>query len=784
MRILSRSIFREVWSSATLGLALLTFVLFLQRLSRLFEIMVRSSAPPATVGQLFLLAIPFTLPYTVPLAVLVGTLIALSRMSGDGEITAMRAAGVPSRVVIAPVLTLAGLGFIITAFATLWLTPWSQYQTDRTLNKMVAAELTADVQPRIFEEQFPNTILYVGDVIPEGHMFRWRNIFMADLTPPDSRKSQGHESGDLPRITVAPEALATPDIPHDRIQLSMQNGSTYEVGKAVTDFYSTRFHRGEDLLEAQKPGEVRIIRAVTELDTRPLYKLAYQEKDVDPLKRIEARIEFHERLALPPACILLALLGVPLGVYSRRGGKSTAFVLTIALAFLYYMGLITMIGLARQRTLPTGIAVWTPDIVFAVIGLLLLLRLDTPGDRDWMSIVRGWYTTIIESLRGVVPANPGAAPSRLLLRIPFLPQLVDTYVLSSFLFYFVVLLVSLVTMAEVFTFFELLSDIIKNHIAMARVGEYLFYLAPHLIYDSTPVSVLVAVLICFGLLTKYNEVTAFKACGVSLYRLSIPVLVAAAGLSVLLFAFDHYYVPGANQKQDALRNEIKGRPPQSSERPDRKWILGGKGSRIYYYKYFDPRQRVMAGVNVYEVDPSTFRLVRYIAAERAHWEPQLNLWVFENGWSRDTAVDGDTLNDFSGRVASFAELNEGPDYFLKEVVPSKQMNFRQLADYINELQQGGFDTISLQVQFYEKFSVPLFALIMAMISIPFAFLTGNRGAMAGVGVSLGIAFSYWVVGALFEQVGNVNLLPAAVAAWSPDALFALAGLYFYSRMNT
>ncbi|MGA3025314.1 MAG: LptF/LptG family permease [Bryobacteraceae bacterium] len=784
MRILSRSIFREVFSSAMLGAALFTFVLFLERMSKLFELMVRSSASPATVAQLFLLAIPFTLTFTIPLGVLVGTLIALSRMAGDGEITAMRAAGVPSRVVIAPVLTLATLGLLVAAFTTLWLKPWSLWQTDRTLNRMVAAQLTADVQPHVFDEQFPNTILYVGDVIPEGPVFRWRNIFMADLTPPDSRKSQGHESGDLPRITVATEALAAPDVKHNRIQLSMQRGNTYDVGKSVADFYSTRFQHGEELLEAQKPEDVKFIRSVTELDTRPLYRLAYKEKDVDPLKRIEARIEFHQRLALPPACILLALLGVPLGVYSRRGGKSTAFVLTIALAFLYYMGLITMIGLARQKTLPTGPAVWTPDIVFALIGLFLLLRLDIPGDRDWLSMARGWLTSLIESLRGVLPEGPGAAPSRLFLRIPFLPQLVDTYVLSTFLFYFAVLLASLVTMAEVSTFFELLSDIIRNHIAMSRVGEYLFFLAPHLIYESTPVSVLVAVLICLGLLTKYNEVTAFKACGVSLYRLSIPILVASAGLSGALFAFDHYYVPGANKRQDAIRNEIKGRPPQTSERADRKWILGGRGSRIYYYKYFDPRQRVMAGVTVYEVDPATFRLVRYVAAERAHWEPGLNLWVFENGWSRDTAVDGDTLNDFSGRVASFAELNEGPDYFLKEVVPSKQMNFQQLADYISELQQGGFDTISLQVQFYRKFSVPLFALIMAMISIPFAFLTGNRGAMAGVGVSLGIAFTYWSVSALFEQVGNVNLMPAAAAAWSPDALFALAGLYFYSRMST
>jgi LPS export ABC transporter permease LptG/LPS export ABC transporter permease LptF len=784
MRILSRSIFREVLQSSVLGLSLFTFVLFLERMSTLFGLMMRSSAPPSTVGRLFLLALPFTLNFTIPLGVLVGTLIALSRIAGDGEITAMRAAGVPSRVVIAPVMTLAMLAFLLTAFATLWLTPWSWYQTDLTLNRMAAAQLTAEVQPHVFDEQFPNTILYVGDVIPEGRFFRWRNIFMADLTPPGQQKSQGHDSGNLPRITVATDALAVPDVPHNRIQLSMHQGNTYDVGKAASDFYSTRFQRGEDLLQAQKPEDVRISRSVRELDTRPLYRLAFKTKDVDPTKRVEAQIEFHQRLAFPPACILLALLGIPLGVYSRRGGKSTAFVLTIALAFLYYMGLITMIGLARQRALPAGIAVWTPDIVFAVLGLLMLLRLDLPGDRDWMSMARGWFTSAIESLRSVLPAAAVGAPSGFLPRIPFLPQLIDTYVLSGFLFYFVVLLGSLVTMAEVFTFFELLSDIIRNHIAMSRVGEYLFFLAPHLIYESTPVSVLVAVLICLGLLTKYNEVTAFKACGVSLYRLSIPILVASVGLSVALFAFDHYYVPGANKRQDAIRNEIKGRPPQTSERADRKWILGGHGSRIYYYRYFDPAHRVMAGVQIYEIEPATFRLVRYISAERAHWEPGLNLWVFENGWSRDTAADGDTLNDFSGRVTSFAELNEGPDYFLKEVVPSKQMNFQQLASYIDELRQGGFDTIALQVQFYEKFSVPLFALIMAMISVPFAFLTGNRGAMAGVGVSLGIAFAYWSVSALFEQVGNVNLLPAAVAAWSPDALFALAGLYFYSRMHT
>src|SRR5581483_11046014 len=146
MGLLSRAIFREVANNALLGTVLFTFVLFLQRIGRLFEILVRSSAPPKTVAHLFGLAIPFTLTFTVPLGVLVGVLIALSRMSGDGEITAMRAAGVPSRKVIAPVLTFAMFATALTAAATLWLTPYSTWRTYQILTQLVAAALTAEVQ--------------------------------------------------------------------------------------------------------------------------------------------------------------------------------------------------------------------------------------------------------------------------------------------------------------------------------------------------------------------------------------------------------------------------------------------------------------------------------------------------------------------------------------------------------------------------------------------------------------------------------------------------------------
>jgi len=770
MGLIGRTVFLEIASRALLGTVLFTFVLFLRRVSQLFEQLVRGSAAPETVGYLFLLLLPPVLTFTIPVGVLVGTLIALSRMSADAEVTAMRASGLSSRRLLRPVLGFALAGTMITAAMSTWLTPFSIRQTYKVLNKLIAAQLTAEIQERVFAEQFPDTILYVGNVIP-GPVVRWRNVFLADISPPDKRKkTTSAQPGDGPRITTATEAIATPDVDRNRIQLTLMNGSTHEIGQDYTQYFSTSFPILEQALDAARKNEIR--------------PREYLAMDMGPLMRetaVEARLELHNRLALPLACILLALVGTPLGLSSRKGGKSSAFVLTVIIAFLYYMGQVTLIGLARQRTLPVEVAMWLPNAILLIIGSVMVFRMERPGDRDIIGGIRSGVQSIYSSFRGNLPS---ASPSAWMRTLRLGPQIIDNYVLSGFLFYFGLLLASFVLMTHVYTFFELLSDILKNGITMSLVGKYLFYLTPKLVYDSTPVSVLVAVLVTFGILTKNNEVTAMKACGVSLYRLAVPVFLAATALSVGLFAFDHYVIPDANKTQDAIRAQIKGRPTQTYLRPDRKWIFGMGSSRIYYYKYFEPTDGVMVDVHVYELKPDTFGLKRHVFAERARWEPALNAWIFQDGWWRDFENGKESFHPFKGQTSTFPEMQEPPGYFLKEVKQDKQMNFRELASYIRELQQSGFDTIRLQVQYHKKFATPLFAVIMALISVPFAFVAANRGATAGIGVSFGIAIAYWAVSQLFEQVGNVNQLPAIIAAWAPDAVFSLFGLYFLARMRT
>jgi len=779
--LLSRTLFREIFTSATLGSVLLTAVLFLETSRKLFTFIVSNSGPAKQVAYLFFLVLPQTLPFTLPLGVLIGTLIALSRKSSDGEITAMRASGIPGTRVAGAVLTFAFLGLCVTAASSLWLKPWSIRESLRVTNELIARQLNAEIEPRVFDERFPNTIVHVNDIAGG----RWRQVFLADLTPSEDR-------GDAPSVTLATEAIATADPEQNRIQLTLKNDSHYEATKDIAVYRVQTSPDGTQALQAKAPEAVRAARSATATDTLPLYRSAYgkAEPGGDPTALLEAQIELQQRLALPVACLVLALAAIPLGISSRRRGKSPAVVLTAALAFIYYMGLITMTGMARQGALPVGLAVWVPNIVFALGGLLLMSRLESMGVRDYVGAITGAVSSVSRLFRwnrgtpsDGLPATPRVRKSRR-SAFAFLPQIMDGYLIGSFLFYFFVSLATFVLMTHMYTFFELLSDIIKNRIPLERVWTYLFYVTPRFVYEMTPVSVLTSVLVVFGVLTKNNEVTAFKACGVSVYRLTLPILVVSLLLSGSMFAFDHYVVPQADRRQDAIRAEIKGRPPQTFLNPDRKWIYGTE-DRVFYYRGYDPVQNLMVDVNVFEIDPATFRLTRHIKAGVARWEPAISAWVFQNGWSRDMkGTEFGPFIDFANQTHVFPEITEKPDYFVKEAIQSQQMNFLELRAYIDELNQREFDTIAFQVQFYKKFSVPLFAFILAMVSVPFAFQAGNRGAMAGVGISIAIFIAYKAIGLLFEQLGNLSQLPPAYAAWSPDAVFFLAGTYFLARVRS
>ena len=784
MRILTRYILGEILSHALIGCALFSFILFMPHLPQILETVVRNSSSFTSVFEIFLFTLPNLFWVTIPMSVLVGILLGLSRLAADSEIVAMRASGLGIGYFVRVSSIVAVGGTMLGLVNSLYIAPRANQAILDMEHSLAASQASYQIQPRVFYEDFHNAVLYVQNVRSGTGASNWDQIFMAELSDPSS-----------PKITTAASATVVAESTQELL-MRLRNGEQHETSPGQPDQYNVSTFSTTDLpLRLSPQSDVHLGRMDTAIYAVPTGALIERIKGMDNGRdRKRYLIELNNRFSYPAACLVLMLVGVPLGVVSRRGGKSSGFVFTLLLVILYYIMSYTGVALARQDKMPVGLAVWLANLLFAAAGVFLL----------WQMASGGRVLSAIVNLASRMPKSGSAGPfhetsaivSRFLdrlqprtsrkTRIAF-PRILDGYVIRQFLGTFFTVLCGFVLLMLVFTYFELVGDTIRNHISITTVGLYLLNLTPSMLYTIAPLAVLIGALVTFGVLNRNSEIIAMKATGISLYRLVVPIVSIAGILAVSLFLFDELYLPQANRRQEALRNQIKGRPPQTVLHPEQTWIFGqprkGEPARIFYYKFFDHDRDEFAGLSVFEFDSSTFALSRRIYAARVFWDTDAHAWKFQNGWARDFQGANQTMfRQFIN--TNFSEMHEEPGYFKKESVQSQEMNFGQLDRYIRDLRQSGFDTMRLRVALWHKLAYPLIAVVMAMIAIPFALSMGRRGSLTGIAVAVGIALTYWVVDGLFTAMGNVNYLPAPMAAWSSDVLFGLAGGYLLLRTPT
>jgi LPS export ABC transporter permease LptG/LPS export ABC transporter permease LptF len=741
---------------------------------------VHNSSTFTSVVEVVLFMLPNFLMVTIPMAVLVGVLLGLSRLASDSEIIAMRASGMGIGYFVSVASIVAVGGTLLGLANSLYVAPRAN-QAILAMDKALAMQASYEIEPRVFDEDFHNFVLYVQDVRSGTGAANWRQVFMADTTDLTT-----------PLITTAASATVSNDSSQELL-MRLRDGSRHETVAGQPQQYNISTFDFTDLpLASSQQNEAHLGRLDTAIYAMPMKEL-WAHTHGPQSKRFQ--IEMQKRFAYPAACLVLMLVGVPLGVTSRRGGKSSAWVATLALVVVYYSLSLIGIALAKQNWISAFLAVWMANLLFSAGGIFLLWQMASGG--RVLNAVATWASRF-QKPRSAVPVKPFGSPlSGLLSRfqsrrrrtkaLTVFPRILDKYVMREFLGTFFLVLAGFVMLILVFTVFDLLKDILSHDISWFTVGDYLINLTPSMIYQITPLAVLIAVLVTFGVLNRNSEIIAMKACGISLYRLVIPIVSIAAILSVSLFLFDQYYLPQANRKQEALRNTIKGKPAQTVLRPEQNWIFGqpnpGEPDRIFYYQFFDPGRNEFANLSIFEFNPSTFALSRRIFAARAAWTPATASWRFLSGWERD--ISGASVTQYREfQQTSFAEIHESPGYFKKEKLQSQEMNFGQLDRYISDLRQSGFDTMRLRVELWHKLADPLSAVIMAVLAIPFALLMGRRDSLTGIGVAIAVALAYWVADGLFGAMGNVNYLPAGLAAWASDLLFGLVGGYLLLRTPT
>src|SRR5947199_2998178 len=653
MRILTRYILGEVVSHAVIGMAVFTFVLFTRDLGRILDLVVRNSSPLLSILQIFLFTVPVALTYTIPMAVLVGILIGLSRLAADSEITAMRASGIGVWTFLRIISLFVVVAWMLALVNGLYVAPESQAALGRLQDRLKSSQASFEVQPRVFYEGFPKLVLYVNDVKSARGAAIWKGVFIADMSTPSA-----------PRITLARQGILLSESP-ETLLLHLNDGATHETHPAAPEKYQISTFQQTDIpipvpqadTKEQEPAPTSQLKT---------WELLRQAGKADKMSARWDLIEFHRRFALPTSCLVLALVGIPLGLSSKKSGKSGGFVLTILLVFAYYVVSLIGVSLARQGRVAPWFGAWLADFVFLALGLFLLFRAEKrPFELGSWRTSGKQHPSLLQT--GLVRRSENAferASTRRRVFSASFPTLIDDYVLRDFFVYLLMILSTFLVLVLVFTLFELLGDILRNKVPAVLVAEYLLNVTPYLLYNVAPLVMLLAVLVTFGLMQRSNEITAIKATGTSIYRIVTPVIFAAAVIAAGLFFADQFYLPHTNQRQEALHNQIKGKPPQTYLRPDRKWIFG-QNNDIYYYQ-FQPDRDQFGNLTVFQLDRASFTITRRVHAERAYWNDNLNRWVYERGWDRTLNVSAiGNYRPFD--VSTFPEFPETPSYFNKEV---------------------------------------------------------------------------------------------------------------------
>jgi LPS export ABC transporter permease LptF/LPS export ABC transporter permease LptG len=787
-KFFDRYIIKEVVPPFLIGILIFTFVLLMNQILQLSEIFITRGVPFKAVVEIFVYLIPAILAFTVPMAVLMGILAGLSRLSADSEITALKTLGISYKRLLRPVLLFSFVGCLVTSYLTLYLAPRSNYKWVQSLYQSVLAKVQLKINPREFNESIPNMVLFIQDITQDNN---WENIFVYFSDQPEE-----------PRVILAKKGKLNFYPEMKRATLELRDGTLHSYPLATPEKYSVTFFE-RDVEDVNVEGlfsSISAERGVREKDINELFneikvieksleklKKEWEEKSTMGLKEDDARyqeayfeysgkrkdhishwVEVHKKFAFPFACLIFGILGLPLGVSTKKGGRTSGFTISLGIILVYYVLITAGEKMAMDGKLSPWLGMWGPNILLVVIAFYLFISALKEA-----SVLPSFLR--VTGKRGDIQEQPkkrrfSRSWPRLSLRFP---NILDRYISRKYLFIFLLVFSSLMSISVIVTFFERLDNIYKNDKPLSLLFDYIWYSLPDFTHYILPITALATTLLVLGLLTKFNEITAMKACGISLYRIVFPVLLLGAMVSLFSFYLQEYVLPYSNKKVEETWNKINDIPPRSYSYSDRRWVMGKNRDRIYRYFHFDVIASAFSQLSIYDIDPSAWGIKRRIYSDKAYLiENKLSL---VDCWLRDF-VDNEPVRFEVKKNMELAQV-EDQSYFVKVRKEPDQMNYGELRQYIKEIEERDFETVKFKVRLHYKLSFPLVGFIMTLLGIPFAFSMGKRGALAGIGLSIVIAMVYWGTIGLFKSLGDINYLHALIAAWGPNLIFGLLGLY-------
>ncbi len=811
MTRLDRHVVRQVFVPAVMAFFVYTALLLMNGLFSLMEQVVVFGVPVPDALKILLIGIPNVAILTIPVSFLFGVLLAAGRMSSDNELTALLAAGIPPRRLYKPILFLAILLTGLSLQLTFGVIPDSNREMRALKTRFFSSGAAVGrIQPGVFYNEIPQMLLYVEDL--DRKTGTWQNVMIHRVV---NAKEQQLTLARRGRIVKRPPAEAegvsgSETAPDEKTEnwIVLEDVVNYTFlrdnpEKFLTSMIQTHAFRPD--IDAKNSGQkVSYRRSLSELTAEELAERmrsvpdSSTEKDTTGVKEARmAGVELHRRMAIPFASITFALLALPLGIGVRSGSRGRGFLFSILVVLVYYIlnsyGSYLVVG----KGVPAWVGMWIPNAVLLLAALILGSRMGRwLGERQRPESYLSRFLRFLRKIRrdGLLSRGHGSAErsSPVTGSIPIglqrrvygagFPTLLDRFLMHRLTSPLFLVLLSTISLYLIGDLSNHIDEIARTNPPPFVVLAYYWNLIPTAVLDVLPFSILISVITVLTVLERHHELTALKASGISVFRITVPLLLVAVTGVGAMWILSEKIVPPADAKATRLLDEIRGRTRVFRRSgSQRNWLLARDGRTFYKFLSYDVTGKELVRFSMYRVD-SQMRLRYCLFAHRVRYEN--GAWIADGGWLRNIDEHG---SDHFKRITAPTEIGilEGPTYFGQENERPDELSQAELRRYIEELEDSGYRPTRLIVRWHQKFSTPMSVLVLVLLALPFALGRGGGGTrastMQGVAIALALGVGYFILLVpLFAKLGEADFLPPAVGAWAPVML----GLLFAANRMT
>jgi len=357
--IINKYILREISFPFFMTLLVFTFVLIIGKILQIMDLMVNKGVLFISILKMILFTMHAFLIFTIPISLLIAILIGLGRLSGDNEITVMKSSGVSLYQLFVPIAFMSVLAFVFSLTIGL-LAPLSNFAMKNLLFEIVKQKASIGIKEKVFNDDFKGLVIYADRIPLEGD-------FMEGVMVNDTRLVKE------PTTIIAPKGYLRSDLKSMKVILRLERGSIHSVESGLKTYKKTDFGSYDVLLDmgtALSESAKSTSKGSVDMTIRELLE-NMRKGGIDDAARRDMIIELNKKFSIPLSCLVFAIIGIPLGIVSRRSGKSRGFAVGLFVVTIYYTLQLAGEALGETGKLPPVIAVWAPNILMGSLGTYL-----------------------------------------------------------------------------------------------------------------------------------------------------------------------------------------------------------------------------------------------------------------------------------------------------------------------------------------------------------------------------------------------------------------------------